>query len=84
MFSLLVLLQNGPILYCLFGYILCLKIISTPSVFVTSIENVFVPVFRSTFVMITRFVLQLGVFAATNRFPTGPGPSLFENECAFL
>ena len=81
-FSLLVLLQNGPILVLSLRFFLCLKILSIPSVFLTSIEIVLYQFFAALFVMITRFVIQLGVFSATNRFPTGPGPSLFDNECA--
>ena len=40
----------------------------------------FVLIFHSTLVMITRFVKQLGAFAATKYFPSGL--SLFENKCA--
>ena len=42
-------------------------------------RNVFPLFFHSTFVMITRFVTQLGVFDATNCFPSRP--SLIEDKC---
>ena len=79
--------KTVPLFYFLFGdYIFWLNILSNPFDNLISIENVFVQLFHSTFVMITRFAMQLRAFAATNCFLCG-FPCLGTNAlayCSFL